>query len=79
MPYYEYRCDANAQTLEVRHGMSEVLTTWGELASRSGTPLGDTPADAPVEKLLSPSMPMTPGAAVPSTGCGAGCACGRPA
>ena len=38
MPYYEYRCDANGRTLEVRHGMNERLSTWGQLAAQAGTP-----------------------------------------
>ncbi|MEZ4416921.1 MAG: zinc ribbon domain-containing protein [Gemmatimonadota bacterium] len=80
MPYYEYRCAANDRTLEVRHGMNETLSTWGELAERTGTALGDVPADTPVEKLLSTPVPVTAAANAPvSGGCGAGCACARPA
>ncbi len=53
MPYYEYHCDTNKQTIEVRHGMDERLETWGELAERAGVEAGTTPADTPVDKLLS--------------------------
>ena len=53
MPYYEYRCVSNGRTLEVRHGMHERLATWGELAQRAGTELGTTPANAPIERLMS--------------------------
>lgn len=77
MPYYEYRCAANDRTLEVRHGMDERLTTWGELAHRAGAPPGDTPADAPVERLMSAPVPM-PGSGGDDPGfqgCGSGCAC----
>jgi len=77
MPYYEYRCASNGQTLEVRHGMDERLTNWGELALRAGADAGDTPADAPVERLMSAPVPLRAsggGEAVPQ-GCGAGCAC----
>jgi hypothetical protein len=76
MPYYEYRCESNGRTLEVRHGMSERLTTWGEVANAAGVETGDTPADAPVERLLSTPVPLTGSAGEPDfQGCGAGCAC----
>ncbi len=52
MPSYDYRCDANGQVVEVRHGMSEKLGTWGEVCARAGIALGDTAADAPVERLI---------------------------
>lgn len=52
MPIYNYFCAANGAALEVHHGMREDLTTWGALCERLGRPLGDTPADAPVERLL---------------------------
>ncbi len=51
MPTYDYRCAANARVVEVNHPMSETITTWGELCARAGIELGDTPADAPVERL----------------------------
>ena len=76
MPYYEYRCETNQQTIEVRHGMDERLETWGELAERAGVDAGTTPADAPVDKLLSAPVPLT-GSSQDSgfQGCGSGCAC----
>jgi predicted nucleic acid-binding Zn ribbon protein len=80
MPYYEYRCVANGRTVEVRHGMSEQLETWGEVAGRAGVALGATPADAPVERLLSAPVPMTGGTSSDGAdfqGCGTGCACAR--
>lgn len=52
MPAYDYYCKANGRTVEVRHKMSERITSWGELCERAGLPLGDTPASAPVEKLI---------------------------
>lgn len=77
MPFYEYRCPGNGRTVEVRHAMSETLTTWGEVCARSGAEPGDTPAGAPVERLMSAPVALTTttggGAPVPS--CGAGCAC----
>jgi hypothetical protein len=76
MPYYEYRCASNGRTLEVRHSMSERLSTWGEVAERVGMEAGDTPADAPVERLLSTPVPLTgSGQDTGFQGCGSGCAC----
>ena len=76
MPYYEYQCATNGRTLEVRHGMSERLTTWGEVAGRAGADPGDTPPDAPVERLMSAPVPITgTTGSAPAAGCGTGCAC----
>ena len=52
MPSYDYRCEHNGQVIEVMHKMSEKLSTWGELCELSGKELGDTPADAPVVRLI---------------------------
>ena len=52
MPKYDYFCEANGQTIEASHPMSERLSTWGELCARSGKDLGATPADALVKKLI---------------------------
>ena len=51
MPTYDYRCEANQRVLEVQHSMQIKLRTWGELATLAGIDLGDTPADAPIERL----------------------------
>lgn len=51
MPTYDYACDANGKVVEVRHRMSELLSTWGEVCEVSGLPPGDTPADTPVHRL----------------------------
>ena len=78
MPYYEYRCAENGRTLEVRHGMDERLATWGELVRAAGADPGDTPSDAPIERLLSAPVPLTssqPGGDSGFQGCGSGCAC----
>jgi predicted nucleic acid-binding Zn ribbon protein len=77
MPYYEYRCASNGQTLEVRHGMDERFSTWGELARRAGADPGDTAPDAPVERLMSAPVPLTGsgGGEADFRGCGSGCAC----
>ena len=55
MPTYDYRCDINGQVLEVKHAMSENVSTWGELCERTGSALGETPADSPVQRLISGS------------------------
>lgn len=51
MPTYDYRCEANGRVVEVNHRMSESLATWGELCERAGVECGDTPADAPIERM----------------------------
>lgn len=53
MPTYDYRCPANGRVVEVRHGMAEQLTTWGELCRHAGIEPGDTPSDSPVERMIS--------------------------
>lgn len=76
MPYYEYHCSANGRTVEVRHGMSEHLETWGELCERAAVEPGDTPAGAPVSRLM--SAPAAVGGGAPDAtppSCGPGCAC----
>jgi predicted nucleic acid-binding Zn ribbon protein len=52
MPTYDYRCEANGAVVEVRHRMSEQARTWGELCALAGIDTGETPADAPVKKLI---------------------------
>ena len=81
MPSYEYYCTDNHQTLEVMHGMSRTVATWGELCELAEVDLGKTPADTPVEKLLGTGMvlakkPSTDSCAGPPTGggcCGGMC------
>lgn len=77
MPRYEYHCDANGRTLEVEHGMSEKLKTWGELAERTGEPIGDTRASEPIERLISLSFAKTASGSsgAGGGGCGPGCGC----
>ena len=76
MPYYEYHCTSNGQTLEVRHRMDERLETWGELVSHAGVDVGPTPADTPIDKLISAPIPLNrPGGDSDFQGCGSACAC----
>lgn len=56
MPTYQYHCAENRRTLEVMHGMTTAVATWGELCAIAETEPGDTPADTPVEKLLGTGM-----------------------
>lgn len=51
MPTYDYRCEINGRVLEVSHRMSVELNTWGELCQQAGVEVGDTPAEAPVQRL----------------------------
>ncbi len=53
MPSYDYHCTSNGRTVEVRHSMSESLSTWAEVCARAGVEPGDTPGEAPVERLIS--------------------------
>jgi hypothetical protein len=53
MPTYEYHCPTNGQTVEVRHGMNEMLNTWGEVCKQAGITPGDTAMATPVERLIS--------------------------
>ena len=79
MPYYEYHCPANGRTVEVRHGMGERLTHWAEVAERARTDPGDTPADSPVERLMSVPARAGGGSAPMNVGgCGQGCGCALP-
>ncbi len=54
MPTNDYRCEANGQVYEVRHGMTLQPRTWGELRSAGGLPADPAIADeTPVTRLLS--------------------------
>lgn len=52
MPTYDYRCEANGTVVEVKHGMNDLVKTWGDLCQKAGMEPGDTPADAPVRRLI---------------------------
>ena len=60
MPIYNYHCPVNGLTLEVQHSMKEDLTTWAQLCEKAGCGLGETSADAPVERILYPVGLATP-------------------
>lgn len=53
MPSYDYYCPANGRTVEVTHRMSDSLSSWVEVCQRANIEPGDTPANSPVERLIS--------------------------
>lgn len=59
---YDYYCPANGETLEAKHSWSIKLHTWGELCDLLCLHPGETPAGAPVRKLISaPTLFRSPG------------------
>ena len=62
MPVYTYLCEANGQSVEIRHGVDAEIRTWGELCYAAQRPLGETEFLAPVRKVLSP-----PAIAIPAS------------
>ncbi|MSR15461.1 MAG: hypothetical protein EXR86_13060 [Gammaproteobacteria bacterium] len=58
MPSFDFLCPANGQITEVMLKMHEVISTWGELCARKNLPLGDTPADSPIEKVFNSAVVM---------------------
>ena len=54
MPSYDYFCEENGKTVEVKHGMNTKLTTWGEVCFTAQIPLGDTDFAAPVRRVIHP-------------------------
>jgi len=51
MPSYDYLCEANGRVVEVKHRMSDKLSSWGQVCEKAGIEVGNTPADAPVQRL----------------------------
>jgi len=51
MPSYDYLCEANGRVVEVKHRMSDKLSTWGQVCEKAGIDADTTPADAPVQRL----------------------------
>lgn len=82
MPTYDYRCEATGDVYEVRHGMSESISTWQELCEKSGLEMGDIDAATPVTRLATggnvvkssslgnKTPPCSVGGGCPSGGCG---------
>ncbi len=63
MPTYDYFCPANGRTVEVFHGFSQTLTTWGELLAAGGLPGDGTPDETPIERVISGGTFLQRGAA----------------
>ena len=78
MPSYDYLCEANGRVVEVKHRMSDKLSSWGQVCEKAGIEAGDTPADAPVQRLATGGQVVKSSslgdAATPCAagGCGAG-------
>lgn len=78
MPTYDYRCDESGEIFEVKHRMSESLSTWRELCEYADLDPGKIPLGSSVTRLA------TGGQVVKSSSlgehrdpaCGAG-GCGR--
>jgi hypothetical protein len=83
MPTYDYLCASNGKVLEVKHSIGERIDSWGELCERLDIEPGDTPADAPVQKLItgggivkSSSLGSVPPCASGAPCCGPVCGAG---
>ena len=50
--FYQYFCEANGKTIEVRHPAREWISTWGELCERAGVEPGSTDPATPVARLI---------------------------
>lgn len=79
MPTYDYRCETNGRTVEVRHSMNERLATWGEICERAGIEPGETHPESPVQRLITGGLYVSSAALknaeAPSCGTG-GCSTG---
>jgi hypothetical protein len=54
---YDYYCDANGQTVEVVHSISELVSSWGELCRLANMDTGETDEESPVRKIIT-TAPM---------------------
>jgi hypothetical protein len=52
MPTYTYHCPASGKIVDVQHGMNQRLTTWEQVCQIAEIDPGTTPADTPVERLI---------------------------
>ena len=60
MPLYDYFCPSNDQKIEVMHSINQKIATWGELCQLAKCDRGDTPEDAPVQRMISVPRLMVP-------------------
>lgn len=77
MPNYDYFCESNGRTVEVHHRMAETVATWGELCERAGIDLAGTPAETPVQRMMSMAMTATSGDDGGAQAAGGCCPCGK--
>ncbi len=52
MPRYDYHCDANGETVEVIHRISQRIESWGQVCTLAGIDPGATDPDSPVRKVI---------------------------
>jgi len=76
MPTYDYRCPANDRVVEVKHRISETVTTWGQLCDLAGMEKDGTPVDAPVEKLITGGSVVKSNSMGSAPPCATGPCCG---
>ncbi|MCK5215140.1 MAG: hypothetical protein KAR05_07295 [Candidatus Omnitrophica bacterium] len=57
MAFYDYYCEANGQTVEVQHSMTEKLKTWGEVCRLAGIDPGKPPKNTKVIRLVNDITP----------------------
>ena len=79
MPLYDYRVGHGERLVEASHPMAASPATWGELRALAGLADDGTPADTPVQKVLTTGgvvggkaadLPPCMGGSAP--GCGSG-------
>jgi hypothetical protein len=80
MPLYDYRIGQGERLVEASHPMNANPATWGELRSLANLPDDGTPADTPVQKVLTTGGVMSSGgsgkADLPPCMGGGGMGCG---
>jgi len=57
--FYDYLCEKNGKTVQVRHSSKVRLKTWGEVCESAEIDAGTTPLDCPVIRLVG-GTPYTP-------------------
>ena len=60
MPLYKYLCPDNGVQVEVSHPSEVSLVNWGQLCFVGQLEMGETPFEAPVEKVLVPAQIFVP-------------------
>ncbi len=60
MPLYKYLCPDNGEQVEVSHPSDVNLVNWGQLCFVGQVEMGETPFEAPIEKVLMPAQIVVP-------------------